>query len=107
MIQNTPFDTENAEKSTEHTESACIGAHLSGEPRLFLCAVCGSVFSVLEAVAVAALGLLWPLWLDMLAMSGKNRTSAILNLSKDVGRRQGVRTVSPTTTGCVALIIRA
>jgi hypothetical protein len=54
IIPKTSFDTENTEKSTENTESQiALRTLLSGEPRLFLRALCGSVFSVLKAVAIA------------------------------------------------------
>jgi hypothetical protein len=54
FIPKTSFDTENTEKSTENTESQiALRTLLSGAPRLFLRALCGSVFSVLKAVAIA------------------------------------------------------
>lgn len=52
MNLKTAFNTENTEKNTENTESSLeTTTHSAGELKLYLCALCASVFSVLKALA--------------------------------------------------------
>ena len=49
MTLKTAFNTENTEKNTENTEGSLeTTTHPVSELKLYLCALCASVFSVLK-----------------------------------------------------------